>query len=196
MWKSAPAAFALLLSFATAACLPPRSAAIAEPASALNTGTGDDTSDAYEFVPVPVAAASLLGCNGLGAVSAPPVCQVALPSAEEDSAFRAEGRRLENHGLEQCRVLGGAVSRSVPTARMYRKALIRNVDGRRWYGVGHAYALGDAWLVRVARRLDDLNGRTLDEMKRTLRHEVSHTLGATENSRGEWTADDYTNGCA
>lgn len=179
-----------------AACLPPRSAAIGKPASALNAGTGDDTSDAYEFVPVPVAAASLLGCNGREAVSAPPVCQVALPSAEEDSAFRAEGRRLESHGLERCRVLGGAVSRSVPTVRMYRKALIRNVDGRRWYGVGHAYALGDVWLVRVARRLDDVNGRTLDEMKRTLRHEVSHTLGATENSRGEWTADDYANGCA
>jgi hypothetical protein len=63
------------------------------------------------------------------------------------------------------------------------------------YGVGHTYELGDAWMVRVARRIDDLNDRTLDEKKRTLRHEMSHTLGAPEYPGGVWTAEDYARNC-
>ena len=79
---------------------------------------------------------------------------------------------------------------------MYRKALIRYSGPRRLYGVGHAYEIDDTWLVRIARRLDDLNERTLEEKKRTLRHEMSHTIGATEDRTTAWSAEDYARACA
>lgn len=69
---------------------------------------------------------------------------------------------------------------------MYPKALIKRMGAHRYYGVGHACKMDDVWMVRVARRLDDLNGRTLDDLKRTLRHEASHTIGATEDSSHGW----------
>lgn len=79
---------------------------------------------------------------------------------------------------------------------MYSKALVRRSGGATMYGVGHAYELGDTWLIRIARRINDLNERTLDEKKRTLRHEMSHTIGATETTGFGWTADDYATRCA
>jgi len=62
--------------------------------------------------------------------------------------------------------------------------------------VGHAYELGYIWHVRVARRIDDLNERSLEEKTRTLRHEMSHTIGATESSAPGWSAEDYASRCA
>lgn len=78
---------------------------------------------------------------------------------------------------------------------MYRKALVQWSGSMRLYGVGHAYEIDDVWVVRVARRLDDLNDRTLDEKKRTLRHEMSHTIGATETPGSGWTAEDFALNC-
>ncbi|HVF39794.1 MAG TPA: hypothetical protein VM939_07830 [Gemmatimonadaceae bacterium] len=118
-----------------------------------------------------------------------------MPSIAEDSAFREESARLTGHSNGRCRALGKAIRANLSGVRMYRKALIRNVSGRRLYGVGHTYEIDDMWLVRVARRIDDLNPRTIQEMTRTLRHEVSHTLGATEGPGIEWTAEDYANRC-
>lgn len=79
---------------------------------------------------------------------------------------------------------------------MYPRALVRRSGGETLYGVGHAYELEDEWLIRIARRIDDLNERTLDEKKRTLRHEMSHTIGATETIGFGWTAEDYASRCA
>jgi hypothetical protein len=78
---------------------------------------------------------------------------------------------------------------------MYRKALVLESGKGRLYGVGHTYALDSAWLVRVARRIDDLNERTLEEKKRTLRHEMSHTIGATESPGAGWSAEEYATSC-
>ena len=78
---------------------------------------------------------------------------------------------------------------------MYRKALVVDSGNGRMYGVGHTYSLEDTWAVRVARRIDDLNERSLEEKTRTLRHEMSHTLGATEVPQGGWTAEDYAVRC-
>ncbi len=144
------------------------------------------------YVPVPQRSATVLGCDS---PSSAPVCEVALPSLEEDSAFHAEGTRLSSHLDSRCRQLGDAILANVSSVRMYRKALIRYSGQRRLYGVGHTYELDDTWMVRVARRLDDLNERTLDEKKRTLRHEMSHTIGATEDRIAGWSAEDYANAC-
>jgi hypothetical protein len=118
-----------------------------------------------------------------------------MPTAEEDSAFRAEGERLASHPDARCRKLGEAISVYEPEVRMYRTALVRWTGTERLYGVGHAYEVNDAWNVRVARRIDDINERTLDEKKRTLRHEMSHTIGATETPGANWTAEDYASNC-
>jgi len=125
-----------------------------------------------------------------------PICATALPSDKEYAAFRAEADRLVGHGSPLCRKLGHAVAATLPRVRMYRKALIKHMGAHRYYGVGHSYELGDVWLVRVARRLDDLNDRTLAEMQRTLRHEVSHTIGATEEEGSGWTAENYARNCS
>lgn len=79
---------------------------------------------------------------------------------------------------------------------MYRKALIKYMGPHRYYGVGHSYEVDDVWMVRVARRLDDLNDRTIPELNRTLRHEVSHTIGATEAGDSGWTAEHYARNCS
>jgi hypothetical protein len=136
--------------------------------------------------------AAILGCD---AAPQSPVCEVGMPTAEEDSAFRAEGERLALHADARCRKLGEAFAVYEPEVRMYRKALVRWTGAERLYGVGHAYEANDAWNVRVARRIDDLNQRSLDEKKRTLRHEMSHTIGATETPGTGWTAEDYASNC-
>lgn len=149
---------------------------------------------AYDtYVPVPPKAAVILGC-----VTAPgmPICRVTPPNAEEDSAFRAESARLLAHGDARCRELGSAIEANRHSVRMYSKALVVESGNGRLYGVGHTYALDSAWLVRVARRIDDLNERSLEEKKRTLRHEMSHTLGATESADRGWSAEDYADACA
>jgi hypothetical protein len=150
------------------------------------------SAEAEEYIPVPDDAARVLGCLN---ASSSPICAVAEPSAEEDSAFRAEGTRLMSHSDARCRRLGNAIASNEDGVRMYRKALVKNAGPARLYGVGHAYVIDDVWLVRVARRLDDLNARSIEEKTRTLRHEMSHTIGATETPGAGWTAEDYATHC-
>ena len=145
-----------------------------------------------EYQPIPDDAAAILGC---AASSSSPICAVAVPTAEEDSAFRAEGSKLAGHSDARCRKLGEAISANEAAVRMYRKALVRWSGPLRMYGVGHTYEIDDVWRVRVARRLDDLNERTLAEKLRTLRHEMSHTIGATETPGSDWTAEAYASNC-
>jgi hypothetical protein len=145
-----------------------------------------------EYSPVSAKAALLLGC---GVHPESPVCAIAEPSFEEDSAFRAEENRLASHSEVRCRRLGQAIRENEPGVRMYRKALVRESAGVRLYGVGHAYVLDYVWQIRVARRLDDLNERTLNEKLRTLRHEMSHTIGATEAPGLSWSAEEYATRC-
>lgn len=152
---------------------------------------GNASDDAYQ--PVSDKSAEILGC---AAPANAAVCEVALPTTEEDSAFKTEGTRLIVHPDPRCRKLGTAILNNYSSVRMYRKALIRYSSGRRLYGVGHTYEVEENWFVRVARRLDDLNERTLDDKKRTLRHEMSHTIGATEDRIIGWSADDYARACA
>jgi hypothetical protein len=147
--------------------------------------------DRYE--PVPREAAAILGCSSAPAM---PICIVTSPSPEEDSAFQAEGSRLRSHPDARCRALGQAIEDNRDRVRMYPKALVVESGNGRLYGVGHTYELGDEWMVRVARRIDDLNERTMDEKKRTLRHEMSHTIGAQEAPNGRWAAEDYAIRCA
>jgi hypothetical protein len=188
--RSAPAILALLSVSACAARQNQGAAAAASPViPAVNITEGR----AFErWEPVSREAADILGCS-----TAPnlPICTVTLPSAEEDSAFQVEGARLREHGEPRCRDLGDAIVANRDRVRMYSKALVKESGNGRLYGVGHTYELGDAWMVRVARRIDDLNERTLEEKKRTLRHEMSHTLGAPENPNGNWTAEDYATRC-
>ena len=159
-----------------------RSVGDAEPAASVETS----------YSPVPENAAVILGCD---VTPDSPVCSTAIPNAEEDSAFRSEGDRLILHRDSRCRRLGAAINSNASQVRMYRKALVKENGHDRLYGVGHAYELGYIWQVRVARRIDDLNERTLEQKKRTLRHEMSHTIGATESSSSGWSAEDYANRC-
>lgn len=150
-------------------------------------------SRAFEsYTPIPQEAAIKLGCSTSPSL---PICEVSPPSAEEDSAFLAESVRLGAHDDPRCRDLGAAIAANRERIRMYRKALVRESDNGRLYGVGHTYELGSEWMVRVARRIDDLNDRTLEEKKRTLRHEVSHTIGATEYSGELWSAEQFATRC-
>jgi hypothetical protein len=177
-----------------AACAPRRAPVAFDLRAAGATGaSAAATTNGEEYSPVPPKAAAILGCD---VSPASPVCVVAPPSAEEDSAFRAEGARLSRHADPRCRKLGAAIISSENAIRMYPRALVRRSGGETLYGVGHAYELGDEWLIRIARRIDDLNERTLDEKKRTLRHEMSHTIGATETIGFGWTAEDYASRCA
>src|SRR5215208_160897 len=178
------------------ACVPHRAPVVfdlkrASEPSVESTGSSSDADLAY--TPVPTAAAAILGCS---AVPSSPVCNVAVPTAEEDSAFRAEGVRLTFHADARCRKLGTAILANESRVMMYPKAVVRWSRGETMYGVGHAYELQDSWMVRIARRIDELNERTLEEKTRTLRHEVSHTIGATESSTLGWSAEDYASRCA
>ncbi len=160
-------------------------AALAEPVASA-------ADDADEYVAIPDNAAHVLGCLNASSL---PICSVAEPNAAESAAFRAEGARLQSHADSRCRRLGVAITTNENGVRMYRKALVKSGGPYRLYGVGHAYVVDDIWLVRVARRLDDLNERSIEEKTRTLRHEMSHTIGATETPGSGWTAEDYATHC-
>lgn len=163
---------------------------VAEPVDMASTAAAAST-DAYE--PVPAASAAILGC---AASPSSPICRTADPTAEEDSAFRTEGVRLTYHADARCRKLGAAIIANENSVQMYPRALVRWSRGELLYGVGHAYQLDNAWLVRIARNIDELNERTIAEKTRTLRHEMSHTIGATESSAFGWSAEDYASRCA
>ena len=185
-----------VLLILTAACAPPRVPVVFDLRRATEpelTSTESTAANDLEYTPVSTASAAILGCD---ATPSSPVCNVASPSAEEDSAFQAEGVRLTFHADARCRKLGAAIMASESGVMMYRKAVVRWSRGQTMYGVGHAYELGDAWMVRIARSIDDLNERTLEEKTRTLRHEMSHTIGATESSALGWSAEDYASRCA
>src|SRR4051812_19998639 len=91
------------------ACAPHRAPVVfdlkrgSEP-SVASTASSSDADLTYTAVPT--AAAAILGCS---AASSSPVCNVAAPTAEEDSAFRAEGVRLTYHADARCRKLGTAI---------------------------------------------------------------------------------------
>jgi len=182
--------FAILWIVLTAACAPPHARDGATmPQWSYVPAT---TAEAGEYFRVSPEAGERLGCT---VSPSSPVCQVAQPNAEEDSAFTAEGSRLQNHDNPSCRKLGVAIGEHRASVMMYRKALVRITNGQRYYGVGHTYEIGNAWAVRVARRIDDMNERTLGEKLRTLRHEMSHTIGASEGGGTGWTAEDYASRC-
>jgi hypothetical protein len=118
-------------------------------------------------------------------------------SVDEAAAFHAEATRLANSPNENCRQLGDAIQNHLFGVRMYDKAIVRRSGPYKFYGVGHSYQSNGEWMIRIARRLDDLNERTIEAKARTLRHEVSHTLGAKERREGdEWSAADYAERCA
>jgi len=180
----------------TAACAPPRVPVVFDLRRASESeATSTETNAAADlaYTPVSTASAAILGCD---ATPSSPVCNIATPTAEEDSAFRAEGVRLTFHADARCRKLGAAIIANESGVMMYRKAVVRWSRGQTMYGVGHAYELDDTWMVRIARSIDDLNERTLEEKTRTLRHEMSHTIGATESSSLGWSAEDYASRCA
>ena len=119
-------------------------------------------------------------------------------SADEYAAFQAEAGRLSFHFESHCRRLADAMREHLADVRMYEKAIIRYYGPYKFYGVGHTYQQEDGrWMIRIARRFDSLNRRTLDDEVKTFRHETSHTLGATEERVGnEWSARDYAYRCA
>lgn len=119
-------------------------------------------------------------------------------SADEYAAFQAEAGRLSLHFERHCRLLADAMREHLADVRMYENAIVRYYGPYKFYGVGHAYQQQDGrWMIRIARRFDGLNRRTLDDEMKTLRHEMSHTLGATEQRIGdEWSARDYAYRCA
>ncbi|MBA3656480.1 MAG: hypothetical protein H0W69_03915 [Gemmatimonadaceae bacterium] len=87
------------------------------------------------------------------------------------------------------------MTRSLPQVMMYPRALVSQVGQMRYYGVGHSYRTDRLWQIRIARRLTDLNVRSLDEKVRTFRHEVAHTLGASEDPLLDWSAEEYAGRC-
>ncbi|MDP9179044.1 MAG: hypothetical protein M3O61_15310 [Gemmatimonadota bacterium] len=124
-------------------------------------------------------------------------CVEAEVSPDESAAFHSEATRLAGHGEENCRKLGDAIQNNLSAVRMYDRAIVRRSGPYRFYGVGHSYQRSGEWMIRIARRLDELNERTIDAKARTLRHEVSHTLGAKERRVGEeWAAADYAERCS
>jgi hypothetical protein len=126
-----------------------------------------------------------------------PNCLLSAPSIEEAAAFAGEAARLESHDDPRCRVLGAAISGRLPSVMMFDRAIVRKSGLQRTYGVGFSYESEDEWLVRIARRFNELTERSLSEKMRTLRHEVSHSLGASEESTGQgWTASEYAEHCA
>jgi hypothetical protein len=187
--------FSLALILIASACAPQRVPVVFDlsPVSGPDIGSPDRAvSGELSYDAVPAADAAILGCT-TSVVS--PVCSVGAPTAEEDSAFRAEGVRLTYHADSRCRKLGEAIIANESSVMMYPTALMRWSRGDLLYGVGHAYQRDETWVVRIARRIDELNERTIDEKIRTLRHEMSHTIGATESSAFGWSAEDYASRC-
>ena len=119
-------------------------------------------------------------------------------SADEYSAFQAEAGRLSSHFERHCRLLADAMRAHLADVRMYENAIVQYYGPYKFYGVGHSYQQQDGrWMIRIARRFDDLNRRTLGDEMKTLRHEMAHTLGATEQRIGDdWSARDYAYRCA
>ena len=119
-------------------------------------------------------------------------------SRDEYAAFQAEAGRLSFHFERNCRRLADAMREHLADVRMYENAIVRYYGPYKFYGVGHTYQQQDGrWMIRIARRFDRLNRRTLDDEMKTLRHEMSHTLGAAEQRIGdEWSARDYAYRCA
>jgi hypothetical protein len=183
------------ISLLFAACAPYRAPVSFDlrPVTNPAISPGGRDADKTSYAAVSTAAGAILGCD---VSPASPVCTVAPPTAEEDSAFREEGARLTFHADARCRKLGEAIIANESRVMMYPKAPVRQSRGEVLYGVGHAYVMAEAWRVRIARRIDDLNERTLQEKTRTLRHEMSHTIGATESSAMGWSAEDYASRCA
>jgi hypothetical protein len=136
--------------------------------------------------------AARLGCKGS---TENPICQVGLPNGEESAAFRSEAVRLESHPDLHCRNLSNAMLENLPQVMMYPRALVTEVRGVRYYGVGHSYKSEGRWQIRIARRLGDLNPRSLDQEVRTFRHEMAHTLGASEERLLGWSAEEYAERC-
>lgn len=147
--------------------------------------------ESYE--PVPAVDADRLGCTG--AVANRPICSIAPPNTEEDSAFRAESSRLSMHSNSRCRDLSAAMERNLGQVRMYPSALISEKGRMRLYGVGHSYRRERVWQIRVARRLTDYNPRSMEQKVRTFRHEMAHTLGASEDPLLGWSAEEYAERC-
>ena len=124
-------------------------------------------------------------------------CTVDDVSSDEAAAFQAEATRLGNHSDSNCRQLGEAIQGHLGDVRMYDRAIVRRAGPYKFYGVGHSYQSNGEWMIRIARRLDELNERSVEAKARTLRHEVSHTLGAKERRTGEeWSAADYAGRCS
>jgi hypothetical protein len=119
-------------------------------------------------------------------------------SADEYAAFQAEAGRLSFHFERHCRRLADAMREHLANVRMYENAIVRYSGPYKFYGVGHSYQQQDGrWMIRIARRFDGLNPRSLDDEMKTLRHEMSHTMGAAEQRVGdEWSARDYAYRCA
>lgn len=123
-------------------------------------------------------------------------CIEANVSPDESAAFNAEATRLAGQGEENCRKLGSAIQNHLSEVRMYDRAIVLRSGPYRFYGVGHSYQSNGEWTIRIARRLDELNERTMEAKARTLRHEISHTLGARERRVGDdWSAADYAERC-
>lgn len=132
-----------------------------------------------------------------GAPERIPSCLLSAPSIEESAAFAAEASRLESHADARCQLLGEAISERLPSVMMFDRAILKKTGLQRTYGVGFSYESNDEWLVRIARRFNDLTERSISEKLRTLRHEVSHSLGAPEEQTGQgWTAAEYADRCS
>jgi hypothetical protein len=144
-------------------------------------------------VDTPANPSCAVGTSSAGRV---PNCLLSAPSIEETAAFAAEAVRLESHDDPNCQVLGAAISERLPSVMMFDRAIVRKSGLQRTYGVGFSYESNDEWLVRIARKFNELTERSISEKLRTLRHEVSHSLGAPEESAGpSWTASEYANRC-
>ncbi|HEY8167057.1 MAG TPA: hypothetical protein VIF83_16020 [Gemmatimonadaceae bacterium] len=148
------------------------------------------------IIPVDTAANTSCTVNTVSPARVPN-CLLSAPSIEETAAFSAEAERLASHIDPRCQLLGAAISQRLPSIMMFDRAIVRKSGLARTYGVGFSYEANDEWLVRIARRFNELTDRSISEKLRTLRHEVSHSLGAPEVETGQgWTASEYADRCA
>lgn len=146
----------------------------------------------------PEYSGSVPPCASSGDVAMPGnSCTEDEVSRDEAAAFKGEAVRLASSSEENCRRLGDAIQNHLSGVRMYDRAIVRRAGPYKFYGVGHSYQRKGEWMIRIARRLDELNERTIDAMTRTLRHEMSHTLGARDLTAGDsWSARDYAERCS
>ena len=130
-------------------------------------------------------------------LTVPPPAKSVEISNDESTAFRTEAARLQLHSEERCRLLGIAMQDQLPNIQVFEKAIIRYVGPYTFYGAGYSFQKNGQWTIGVARRFDDLNPRTIADETRTLRHEMAHTIGASERRFAEnWSARDYADRCA